>query len=266
MSLVGFLLVLRKELVDRALLVAVASALLVALTVMTGWLYAPMADQFVALREALPAALLALIPGGDMASATGWVNAQVMSLTGPGTLIVVGIVSALRGTVGEEDRGTLGLLLSAGVSRMTFVAAKSAAMVLLVATTGTVLAVGLLAANVGWGLGLAWRDLVTACGFAIALAWFFGAFTLALTLGTGRLRASAMTAATCVAASFLVATFFPLSDSLARFDHWSPWFYYSGSDALGAGASPLYFGMLIGLSVACLAPGLWVFNRRDLRN
>ncbi|MGB5935183.1 MAG: ABC transporter permease subunit [Ornithinimicrobium sp.] len=262
----AFYLVLRKELVDRALLVAVASTLLVALTVMTGWLYAPMANQFIALREALPTTLLALIPGGDMASATGWVNAQVLSLTAPGTLIVVAIVSALRGTVGEEDRGTLGLLLSAGISRMTFVAAKTAAMVLLVAMTGTVLALGLLAANAGWGLGLAWSDLVIACVFAVALAWFFGALTLALTLGTGRLRTSAMTAATCVAASFLVATFFPLSDSLDRYDHWSPWFYYSGSDALGTGASPLYFLTLIGLSVACLTPGLWIFHRRDLRS
>lgn len=259
-------LLLRKELRDRALSLVVACALLVFLAVMTGWLYAPMADQFRALREALPAVLLALIPGGEMASATGWVNAQVMSLVGPGVLIALAVMSALRSTVGEEDRGTLGLLLSVGVSRGTFVAAKWVAMLTQVAVAGTVLAISLIGVNAVWDLGLAGSDLLLGCVFAVALAWFFGALALALALSTGRLRISAMTASAFAAVSFLVATFFPLSDSLRKYDQWSPWFYYSASDPLAGTASGVHFFTLITASLMCLLPGIWAFHSRDLKN
>ncbi|CAN5541300.1 hypothetical protein BH23ACT6_BH23ACT6_15550 [soil metagenome] len=261
----AFLLVLRKELRDRALLVAVSSALLICLCVMTGWLYAPMADQFVALREVLPVVLLALLPGGDMTSAAGWVNAQVLTLTAPGTLIVVGVVAALRGTAGEEERGTLALLLGTGVGRVSFAAAKGAAMVVQVAMTGIVLAGGLLGVNAAWDLGLTARSLVVACVFAVALAWFFGTLTLSLALATGRARTSAMSAAAAVAVSFLVATFFPLSDSLRNYDQWSPWFYYSATDLLGGGALGPYYFTLIVLSLTFFIPALWVFLNRDLK-
>lgn len=260
------LLVFGKELRDRMLLVAMTSSVLLLLCVATGALWEPMSVQFASLSELLPTAVLALIPGGDMSTPTGWINAQVMSLTAPGALIVVAIVSAVRGTVGEEDRGTLAMLLGNGVSRMTFGTAKLGAMLAHVLLTGVVLAAGLVAANSIWSLGVADGRLVAATAHAITLGWFFGVVTIALGLSTGRSRLSAMLSVAIAATSFVVATFFPLSNILSGWERISPWYYFSAADPLNEGAHYGYMVLLMGVSLTLFILSLGVFHKRDLKN
>ena len=260
------LLVFSKELRDRLVLVSMTSAVLILLCVATGALWEPMSVQFASLRELLPPAVLALIPGGDMSTTTGWINAQVMSLTAPGALIVVGILSAVRGTVGEEDRGTLSMLLGNGVSRTTFGIAKLAAMLAHVLLTGVVLTAGLLAANVIWTLDVAPSHLVAAGAHAVSLGWFFGAVCLALGLSTGRFRLTAMLSVAIAATSFVVATFFPLSDTLSGWERLSPWYYFSAADPLNSGVQYGYLIVLWGVSMTLFILSLWLFVRRDLKS
>ncbi len=260
------LLVFGKELRDRLVLVAVTSGVLLLLCVATGALWEPMSVQFASLRELLPTALLALVPGGDLSTTTGWINAQVMSLTAPGALIVVAVLSGVRGTVGEEERGTLAILLGNGVSRMTFGAAKLSAMLTHVLITGAVLATGLIAASSIWSLDVAASRLIAATAQAVVLGWFFGAVTIALGLSTGRSRLTAMLSVAIAATAFVVATFFPLSETLSGWEKISPWYYFSAADPLNAGANFGYMMLLLGASLTLFLLSLWTFRRRDLKN
>ncbi|MGC1208148.1 MAG: hypothetical protein WA880_09380 [Ornithinimicrobium sp.] len=260
------LLVYGKELRDRMVLVAMTSSVLLLLCVATGALWEPMSVQFASLRDLLPAALLALVPGGDMSTTTGWINAQVMSLTAPGALIVVAILSAIRGTVGEEDRGTLAMLLGNGVGRITFGTAKVCAMLTHVLVTGVVLAGGLLGANSIWSLDVQASRLIAASAHAVTLAWFFGVVTIALGLSTGRSRLSAMLSVAIAATAFVVATFFPLSQTLSGWERTSPWYYFSAADPLNEGAHFGYMMLLIGASLTLFLLSLSAFHRRDLKN
>ncbi|MGB3827831.1 MAG: hypothetical protein WA962_03575 [Ornithinimicrobium sp.] len=260
------LVVLGKEVRDRLVLVSVVVSVLIALCLTMGALWAPLSVQFASMRALLPPGVLALVPGGDMSSITGWVNAQVMTLTAPGALIVVAILSALRGTVGEEDRGTLALLLGSGVSRATFSAAKFGATLVHVLLTGVGLLVGLMAANSIWSLGLADRRILAATGHAVALGWFFGALTIALGLATGRLRMSGMLSVASAATAFVVATFFPLSEKLSGWERISPWYYFSAADPLNEGPDYSYVILLLGVSFILYLLSLWRFARRDLRS
>ncbi|MGB3256872.1 MAG: ABC transporter permease subunit [Ornithinimicrobium sp.] len=259
------LLVFVKELRDRLVLVCMTSAVLILLCIATGALWEPMSVQFASLRELLPPAVLALIPGGDMSTTTGWINAQVMSLTAPGALIVVAILSAVRSTVGEEDRGTLAMLLGNGVSRVTFAAAKLGAMLAHVLLTGAVLTAGLLAATTVWALDVPPSHLFAAGAHAVTLGWFFGAVCLAIGLSTGRFRLTAMLSATIAATSFVVATFFPLSDALSGWERVSPWYYFSAADPLNNGVQYGYLIVLWGVSMTLFILSLWLFVRRDLK-
>lgn len=260
------LLVLRKELRDRTVLVAVTSTVLIVLCVAAGALWQPMSEQFASLRGILPEGLLALIPGDDMSTSTGWVNAQIMSLTAPGALIVVAVISAVRGTVGEEDRGTLALLLGNGVSRTVFASAKFAAMLVHVLTTALVLLTGLLAANSIWSLGLSVNGLIASCAHAATLAWFFGALAGWVGLSSGQTRATSMTAFSAAATAFVVATFFPLSDALSGWERLSPWYYFSGANALSEGPDPAFLLLLLGFSFTFYLLALWTFRNRDIAN
>lgn len=260
------LLVLRKELRDRAVLVSVTCSVLILLCVAAGVLWEPMSQQFASLRDILPQGLLALIPGDDMSTSTGWVNAQIMSLTAPGALIMVAVISAVRGTVGEEDRGTLALLLGNGVSRSVFASAKFVAMLIHVLTTAVVLLCGLLAANSIWSLGISVNGLIASCVHALALAWFFGALAAWVGLASGQTRATSMTAFACAATAFVMAAFFPLSDALSGWERLSPWYYFSGANALSEGLDLAFLLLLLGLSVAFYLLALWSFRERDIAN
>lgn len=260
------LLVLGKELRDRVVLVGVTGAILICLCLLSGVLWGPMQEQFAALRDVLPAALLSLIPGGDMSSPTGWVNAQVMSLSAPGALIAVGVVSALRGTVGEETRGTLALLLGNGIGRATFAGAKFLAMLIHVALAAVLLAAGLWVSNQIWDLGLGTGQLLGGVIHAMVLAWLFGSLTAAIGLSTGRARLTGMASITVAATSFVIATFFPLSQSLAGWERASPWYYFSGANALAEGVNVGYLLVLLSMTLACFAISLYRFSRRDLKN
>ncbi len=254
-----------KEVRDRLVLVSVAGGVLVLLCLIAGVLWEPLQVQFAAVRDLMPPGILAMIPGGDMSNSAGWINAQVLSLSAPGGLTLVAIISALRGSVHEEDRGTLALLLGSGIGRMSFATAKTLAMMTHVALAALLLWLGLAASNAIWSLGLTPAHLIASSIHAMVLAWFFGMATLTLGLSTGRSRLSALSSVALAAAAFLVATFFPLSSTLSGWERISPWFYFSDADPLNTGLTWSYLGLLVLAALPLYAVSLRAFSERDLR-
>jgi len=254
-----------KEVRDRLVLVSVAGGVLILLCLIAGVLWEPLQVQFAAVRELMPPGILAMIPGGDMSNSAGWINAQVLSLSAPGGLTLVAIISALRGSVHEEARGTLALLLGSGIGRIPFACAKALAMMTHVALAALLLWLGLAASNAIWSLGLAPSNLVASTVHAMVLAWFFGITTLTLALVTGRSRVSALGSVAFTAAAFLVATFFPLSGTLSGWERLSPWFYFSDADPLNTGLTWSYLGLLILAALPLHVAALRAFSERDLR-
>lgn len=255
-----------KEVRDRLVLVSVAGAVLMLLCLIAGVLWEPLQVQFAAVRELMPPGILAMIPGGDMSSSAGWINAQVLSLSAPGGLTLVAIISALRGSVHEEDRGTMSLLLGSGIGRISFACAKALAMMTHVALAALWLWLGLATSNAIWSLGLTPSSLVASTVHAMVLAWFFGIATLTIALTTGRPRLSALSSVAFTAAAFLVATFFPLSGTLSGWERLSPWFYFSDADPLNTGVTWSYLGLLILAALPLYVGALRLFSERDVRN
>jgi len=56
-----------------------------------------------------------------------------------------------------------------------------------------------------------------------------------------------------------------LSDQLADYARWSPFYYYLTSDPLNTGMHWGHAGVLAALTVVLLAAAVAFFNRRDLR-
>lgn len=255
----------RRAVADRLGLSLVLALLMVGMGLMVGALWPPLRGVFDDLEQALPDLFTAFAGRSPLSTPQGWVNAEMFSMVAPAAAVAAGVVSATRASAGEEESGTLGLLLSVPVSRTTVLLAKAAAMVahVLVVCAGVVL--GLLAGSVVGGMGLGVGGVVAAGLHTAAVGVLFGALALLVAAATASRRASTAVSLAAATASFVVASFLPLYEPLAGAARWSPWHYLDAADPLVGGVDA---GHLLGLAAGAgvlVALAATVFRRRDLR-
>ena len=93
----------------------------------------------------------------------------------------------------------------------------------------------------------------------------FGALALALSAATGRVSAASFGTAGLALTFYIANAFLPLSDSLAGFAKWSPFYYYLTADPLNNGMPWGHAAVLTGLTVGLIGLSIVLFGRRDLR-
>ena len=156
-----------------------------------------------------------------------------------GALTLAGIaISIGAGAIaGEEQAGTLGLLLANPTSRSRVLLAKAAALVALVAVAG----LGLWAAG---HVAPAVLDVDTGSmhigAMAVHLsvnALFYGFLALAIGAATGNRTLASGAAAAVMAVSFVAAGLLPTIDAIASGVKALPWYYFDGSQPLLNGIS-----------------------------
>ena len=250
---------------DRMTLVGVLAFYSLAMGAGVGALWPPLRETFVGLTDSLPAAFDQILGNVSMATPAGWINAEMMSIMGPAFVIATAIISAGAATAGEEQARTMGLLLSTAASRTTFLAAKTAAMVVHVLIVAVAMFAGLLAGNGIGHMGIAVGDLLAAMFTMTLMGLLFG--TIAMTVGAaGAERRRTMAISAGIAGlSFVLAVFLPLSESLAWLAKLNFWYPYSANVALVNGIDWGFASVLAASAVVISAVGFVVFPRRDLR-
>ena len=246
--------ILAKSLRDRRRSVLAWSAGLAGLTGLI-FLYWPTVkdnpelDRFF---SGLPEAVRALTGHTSLTNPAGYLNAELFSLMIPLLLLVVAIGMGARAIAGEEERGTLELLLSAPLSRRRVLLEKVAAGLLIMLALGAVLLVTLVA-----GAQLAGMDtgrLAAATASVVALALPFGALALALGCATGARGAAIGPTVAVAAATYLLNSLAPLSSALKPWRVLSPFQWYGSEAVLTSGPR---WGHLALLAVI-------LFERRDV--
>lgn len=215
----------------------------------------------------LPDTLRALFAGGelDLASATGYLNSQVFALMGPMVLLIFSIGAGAAAIAGEEEKGTLDLLLAQPVTRASLVLQRFGSLALMVAA----LCVALLATT---AVGCELVDLQIGFGHLLAatvavalLALLFG--TLALAAGAlmpGRGRAAAIAGGLAVA-SWILDGLGRAVDALGPWRPLSPYYQAIGTNPLGDGAPAGRWILLLALTGALVALAVAGLQRRDVR-
>jgi ABC-2 type transport system permease protein len=214
-----------------------------------------------------PEALQAFIAFGgavDYSTAAGYLGIELFSLMVPLLLLVAAIGTGAGTIAGEEERGTLELLLANPVSRTRVVLEKTVALLIELGGLGVVLWlalwVGALAADIEISAG----HLAAATLSAVLLALAYGAIAVLLGAATGkRTVAIGLTAAAAVAA-YLVNGLAPLVHGLEVPQKLSPFYHYAGGDPLRNGASFVHMGVLVAIAVVATALAPWFFSRRDV--
>jgi ABC-2 type transport system permease protein len=204
----------------------------------TGMMYAgfwPTVDT-PAMQEAMrsyPKAVLEAFNYNDLASPAGYLGSSVFGLLMPLLLVVFSIANGTRAVAGDEEAGTLDLLLAHPVSRTRVALSRLAAMVAAVAAIVFVLWLAMLAIS-----GPARLEGITAAELAAAslqlglFGSWFGALAFALGAATGR-RVVALGAASATAVvAYLANGVFPQLKGLEWTRTISPWHWSVGGEPL----------------------------------
>jgi ABC-2 type transport system permease protein len=214
-----------------------------------------------------PEALQAFIAFGgavDYSSAAGYLGIELFSLMVPLLLLVAAIGTGAGTIAGEEERGTLDLLLANPVSRTKVVLEKMAALAAEVGGLGLVLWIALWVGAKSTDMDISAGHLAAATLSAVLLALAYGAVAVLLGAATGkRTLAIGVTAAAAVAA-YLVNGLAPLVHALKVPQKISPFYHYAAGDPLRNGVSLSHLAVLVAIAAVATALAPVAFSRRDV--
>lgn len=222
------------------------------------------AEQFNEYLRNLPDFLKNLLGQIDYTIPEGYLQSELFTFLAPTLLIVYGIGAGARAVAGEEEAGSLDLLLSVPIRRRRVLVDKFAAMLgatffLTIVMWISVVAFGpLFDLRVGLG-GFTAMSLNT-----FLLGMVFGSLALAVGTSTGRRSVAIGVPSGLAVATFIVNTLGPSVDWLDPFRLLSPFYYYSDGNPILNGLDPVHALVLAGVSAAAFAYALWAFERRDL--
>jgi ABC-2 type transport system permease protein len=210
-----------------------------------------------------PEALQSLFKLDQFTTATGFLNGELYSAMLPILFLVYGIGRGAKAIAGEEEAGTLEVLLTTRVSPASLVLHHAVALVTAVTLLGIVLFLAVVAASGTFGLGIGAGAAATGSLAMVLLGVEFGGLALAFSAITGRRTvAVAVTSALAVAAYLLYAAG-SLVDLLTPWQPVSPFYQALAVGPLGAGL-PLSFLWLALPAVVFPLAALPLFNHRDV--
>jgi ABC-2 type transport system permease protein len=213
----------------------------------------------------LPESVRALFAGGelDLASAAGYLNSQVFALMAPLLLLIFAIGAGSAAVAGEEERGTLDLVLAHPIRRRDYVFQRFLALAVLVAALTILLLATVALGSLLVDLEISFGRLLAASLSVGLLALLFAAVALAAgAVRAGRARAIAVAAGLAVAAW----VFDGLAQSVDALEGWrslAPYYHALGQNPLREGAPWAGWGLLAaatGIVAVLAAIGL---ERRD---
>ncbi len=256
--------VLLKALNDRVRLVAIVSASLAAMNILVLLLFGSLGEEYGELMEAFPPEIMEALGAGDLGTPVGWLNAEMFSLVIPIALVGVGIVVGVGAIAGEEDRGTLNVLLATPVTRLGVAISKALALgillVVLTAVNFVSLYLGVVLGNVDLGAG----QLLAGTAMSLLFGLFFATLAFGVGAATGRSGLAATLGAGLAVVAFVMNAFLPLVEGWERAQELSPFYWYLGTNPLADGIDPLSVILFTGFSVVFLGWGILAFTRRDI--
>lgn len=223
-------------------------------------------DEYAKLVQNYPEGLLAFfgIDKAGLSTASGYLQAELFGLMVPLMLVGYAIAGGAGAIAGEEDAGTIEILLSQPVSRVRVVLQKYAAVVTALALLTVALAAVLLVATPIFDLHVSVVDEVSVTVSAFLLAAMFGAVALALGCATGHRSVAAGSASALAFGAYLLTSLAGLVKGLQKLRPLSPFWWYSGNNPLTNGLSLLHVLLLLAVTICAIAAAAFTFARRDI--
>jgi ABC-2 type transport system permease protein len=219
--------------------------------------YSTMLDTF-------PQSILDAFGWTDFASPSGYLGATVYGLVIPILVAIFAIAFGTRMIAGDEESGTLELIVTHPVSRVSIVLQRAVAVVAACFGAAAVvfLVVAVLSSPVGLTIPLSY---ILAASYQLGLfGSVFGLLALAIGGFVGRRGVVIGSCAAIAVLSYFGNTLVPQVEGLAWFENLSIFHFYDGPQALREGLAAGGSLLLILLGVALTAAAAIGFSRRDV--
>jgi len=166
---------------------------------------------------------------------------------------------------GDEEVGTLDLILAHPVSRTRLALQRFAAFLVSIVLIGVVLGVVLLAlAGPAQLEGIGLGDFAAMHLHLTLFAGLFGSLAYAVGAATGRRGLAIGTGAGIAVFGFAANGILPQVEGLEWIKGYSPFNWLNGGAPLRNGVQTGNVLIMAGLTVVLVAVGTWAFNRRDV--
>ncbi len=219
------------------------------------------------LVQEYPEALKGFIAFGgevDYLSGPGYLGSELFSFMVPLLFLIAAVGAGAGAIAGEEDRGTLDLLLSAPVSRVRVALEKLGALAIEVAGLGAVLFACLALGAPVVDMDVATGKLGAACASAVALSLVFGGLAFGLGAATGHRVLAIGVAVALAVVTYVVNGLAPLVPAFEAVQELTPFYQYAAADPLRAGLDVWRAVLLLGLGTLFGLVGVAAFTRRDI--
>ena len=241
---------------------SVGIAVLIAMTTAI-WPSLKSMKDFDKLVSQYPDAMKELFDIEAMATGSGYLNAELFTLTIPVVFIIFAIARGSRLTASEEEQGTFEVLLTLPYSRTRILIQKAAALVVSTIVLGVVLFLTTALANLLLDMGVPVAELASASVAMVLLGIEFGLVTIALGALTGKRGTTLAGAGALAVTTYLFYVLGAFVDDLEPWRVISPFFQAVDAGPVGGGLQPAFLWMPL-VGALAVAAALTMFNRRDI--
>lgn len=221
-----------------------------------------------AMRDAIdnyPGGLLEALNYTDIATPSGYLSATVYGLVVAVLVIVYAVSAGARLIAGDEEAGTLDLVLAHPVSRPRVALQRGAALVLSLVMISLGLLIVIVALVKPFDLtGISIGDLLAMHLHLVLFGMVFGALAYAVGAITGRRGPAIGAGAALGVFGFAANGILPQVDGLEWTDRLSPFAWLNGGSPLSNGLQVVDLSIMVGLVVGLVAVGTFGFARRDV--
>lgn len=238
---------------------------IVALVLLESALWPSISDM-AGIREFLenyPEPLRELFDLDKFGTGAGFLNAELFSMLLPTLFLVFAIGRGARAIAGEEENGTLEVLLVTRVAPVRLLLEQAAVLVTAVLVLGAVLFGAIVAFSAVFGLDIPVGYALTGALAMVLIGVEFGWLALAVGAATGRRILSMAVASVFAVGAYVLYVASKLVDTVRPWGPLSPFHQAIEGGPLGAGLPAAYGWLLLAGAVALLV-GLPIFDRRDI--
>ncbi|MCL4458318.1 MAG: ABC transporter permease [Chloroflexi bacterium] len=222
----------------------------------------PELDALVQSYPALAKAFIGELP--NLTSIEGFLSVEFFNLLLPLLGAVFVIIEGTSFIAGEEDRGTLDLLLSNPIPRWRTVLEKFAALVVAVALIALLIIVGFVISLAIVRVNIGYDRVLAATVGAIPLILTIAGYSLLGSCLLPSRKSAALMATGLTVVFYFLNSLAVLVEFLERFRWASIFYYYNGYSILTVGLNWAHLGLLLGLTTLLVLVSVWAFDRRDI--
>jgi ABC-2 type transport system permease protein len=215
--------------------------------------------------ENYPDEVLEALNYTEIASAAGYLNATVYGLVVALLTVVYGVSAGTRAIAGDEEAGTLDLVLSHPLSRAQLALQRFAALLVSFgAISLALLAFLLLISGPAQLEGISVGSFLAMHLHLFLFASLFGAVAFAVGAATGRKGVAIGVGAGFAVYGFAANGILPQIEGMEWIEDFSPFDWLNGGSPLQNGVQGGDALIMAGLVVVLVGLGVWVFSGRDV--